>query len=178
MEVRKMDVTQEHNANERPIKIEIEKFRERCSRKRSALWRSAARKQKWQHGLHFGSGLVTLLSGGAVTSLLATVSGAQTLKIVGAIITLLSGILSLIASAYFDTREMQKMFKVAAQFGALREKFDILLDTLPTMPPQTAQKKFNELRKDYSDLLPESDSLMPLRRGHRFVHDSGADPEK
>jgi hypothetical protein len=66
MEVRKMDVIQEMNANERPIKPEIEKIRRICNRKRTALWRSAAKKQKWQRGLHFASGLITLLSGGVV----------------------------------------------------------------------------------------------------------------
>ena len=59
--------------------------------------------------------MITLVAGGSVTALLATVSGALTAKIAGSVIGILSGVLSLVVTIFYDVKETDNMFDGAAK---------------------------------------------------------------
>jgi hypothetical protein len=139
----------------------ITRLRDACARKRAILWDRAESRQRWQRVLHFTSGVITLVAGGSVTALLATVSGALTAKIAGSVIAILSGILSLVVTIFYDVKETDNMFEGAAKYGSLRDQLTTLLDKTEDIPSNKAAEILAKLRNDYSDLARHYDRMVP-----------------
>jgi hypothetical protein len=143
------------------VRASVTELRESCWRKRMMLWNGAARRQRWQRALHLVSGIVTLVSGGSVAALLATISGAEGLKLIGAIIAFLSGVLSLIVTTYFDVKETQKMFEGASAYGVLRDRLINLNDGLSSLAIKTAVERLAKIREDAGKSAHQYDQLLP-----------------
>ena len=142
----------------------ITELRDSCWQKRMMLLNGAGRRQKWQRALHLLSGIITLVSGGSVAALLATMSGAGGLKLIGAIVAFLSGVLSLVVTTYFDVKETQKMFEGAGAYGALRDRLVTLDDGLPSLTMKTALERLAKIREDVGKAAHQYDPLLPTGR--------------
>jgi hypothetical protein len=143
-----------------PLDKSITQLRDACARKRAILWGRAESRQRWQRVLHFTAGVITLVAGGSVTALLATVSGALTAKIAGSVIGILSGVLSLVVTIFYDVKETDNMFAGAAKYGSLRDQLTTLLDKT-TEPSNKVVESLAKLRKDYGDLAQHYDRMVP-----------------
>ena len=142
-------------------------LRDTCWQKRMMLWNRAARRQQWQRALHLASGIITLVSGGSVAALLATISGAENLKLIGAIVAFLAGVLSLIVTTYFDVKETQKMFEGASNYGILRDRLVSLVDGVSELSRKTALERLGKIREDAGKAMLQYDPLLPT--GNQFL---------
>jgi hypothetical protein len=135
-----------------------------CWYKRMILLEKAGHREQWQRTLHLASGIIMLISGGSVAALLATIGGGASLKLIGAVVAFLSGVLSLVVTTYFDPRETQKMFEGASNYGLLRDRLDTLRDELPTISYGIALERLQTIRADAGKASSQYDSLMPRRK--------------
>jgi hypothetical protein len=143
------------------VRKSVEELRDSCWQKRMMLSEKAGRRERWQRALHLASGIVTLISGGSVAALIATISGAASLKLTGAVIAFCSGVISLVVTTYFDVKETQKMFVGASTYGILRDRLITLLDELPTINNKTSIERLAKIRADVGKAGQQYDSLLP-----------------
>jgi hypothetical protein len=129
----------------------------------AALNGAAQRRTKMHKYLRVGSGVVALVSGGAVSAALVEFLPAYT-KIVGALLAYASGIVTLMSDVFVDPKETHKMFEGAAHYAVIADRASALLDGRDMT---TAKQLFDGLTKlradgnkvnaDYGPLLPAPD---------------------
>src|SRR6516164_7079129 len=103
------------------------KLNDICADKREKLSRQAISRTKWNKRVHIASGVIALLSGGAVTAVFTELTSSLAVKIFAAVFAFSSGIISLVAATLFDPKETQSMFDGANQFLVLRDRLRLLV---------------------------------------------------
>jgi hypothetical protein len=93
-----------------------------ATRKRDHLMGMAERRKKWRRRLIVFSGLVALISGGAITAVISDRTDSMTVKVLSAGLAFVSGLTSLFLGTYFDEKETQKMYDGAAKYLAFRDR--------------------------------------------------------
>jgi hypothetical protein len=139
----------------------LEELRIICQTKRERLWGRAARRNKWQKGLHIAGGVIALFSGGAITSVVTSLTSSLTMKIIAAALAFLSGGISLVTTTLFDSKESVKMFDGAARYAALRDKAQTLYERRTGIAIDRVTEQLGRLRAESSSLAKEFDHLLP-----------------
>jgi hypothetical protein len=135
-------------------------LRNTCRNKQTMLWQSARRRTKTQKGLHVAAGVIALFSGGAITSVLTAVTSSLIMKIIAAGFAFLSGMISLLTTTLFDTRETERMFDGATQYAILGNRAQSLLDRNRTLSFNQVQNETARLTENHGSLIKQYDSLL------------------
>jgi hypothetical protein len=128
--------------------------------KREILTKQAISRTKWNRGLHLASGLIALLSGGAITAVLTELTSSLGVKIFAAVFAFSSGIISLVASTLFDTKETQSMFDGASQFLVLRDRLRLLVHEAWMLDANKLFEQLKGLRAEYATAAKAYDRLL------------------
>ena len=115
-----------------------------------SCWRSADRKIFWAKALHVIAGVLALISGASITSLIAAVSDELAIKIFAAAIAFASGLTTLIISSYFDQKETLNLLEGASHFLTIRDEANVTI-TRPNLTPLEAYELLDKLRREYDD---------------------------
>jgi hypothetical protein len=150
----------------------IESLRTAYWQKRQMLLKRAAQRRNRQRALHLISGIVTLASGGLVTILLASTvkDEAQTAKFLGAITAFLSGVLSLVATTYFDVKDTQKISDGASEYGMLIDLLDNLKGKFAELQRKTVGENLNKIREKARVVSTQIEPYLPT--GERYFSEA------
>jgi hypothetical protein len=130
-----------------------------ASKKRDQLMVGAQRKRTWRRALIFGSGVLALISGGSITAVISNWTDSSTVKILSAGLAFLSGFTSLLLGAFFDDKEIQKMYDGAGKFLALRNRVKSA-GSKPQMTEKAAHESLTKLQEEYAKLSQEYDQFI------------------
>ena len=100
--------------------------------------------------LHVLAGVLALISGASVISLIAAVSDELGVKIFAAAIAFASGLTTLVISSYFDQKETVNILEGASHFLALRDEANVTI-TRPNLTPAQEYETLDKLRREYDD---------------------------
>jgi len=140
------------------IREEIARLIENCTIKREVLFRTGSRKRKTRQLLTYLSGILALLSAGAVTTVLSTNLSETIMQWVAAIAATVSGILSLTIAVYNREEVITEMFNGAHDFLSLRTRVHMLLfDT--KVPLAELNTSIRALNAEYIDLQSRYGSI-------------------
>jgi hypothetical protein len=128
----------------------LRKLANACDAKWELLGRSAYRRIFWAKVLHVLAGVLALISGASVISLIAAVSDELGVKIFAAAIAFASGLTTLVISSYFDQKETVNILEGASHFLALRDEANVTI-TRPNLTPAQAYETLDKLRREYDD---------------------------
>jgi hypothetical protein len=128
----------------------LRKLANACDAKWELLGRSAYRRILWAKALHVIAGVLALISGVSVTSLIAAVSDELGVKIFAAAIAFVSGLTTLVISSYFDQKETLNILEGASHFLALRDEANVTR-TRPNLTPAQAYESLDKLSRAYDD---------------------------
>ena len=131
-----------------------------CAEKREVLKSQAISRSKWQKRLHIASGVIALLSGGAITAVVTDLTSSLQMKIFATTLAFSSGIISLVTTTLFDTKETQRMFEGAAQFLIIRDKLRALHHRRSTLTPDQFDEALGPLRTEYNKTSADFDPLL------------------
>lgn len=106
--------------------FEFERLFEAAQMKRAMLGKLAYLRSKRGRRLQFIAGSLALLSAASMTAIIADVANSLTVKIVTALLSLASGLITLSISTFYDDRETRRISDGAAKFLALRDETDLL----------------------------------------------------
>jgi hypothetical protein len=120
---------------------ELERLVANCTMKREMLLQSALSKAKVKKALNITSGVLALLSAGAITTVLVKYFGNETLQIIAALTAAISGFISLLITAYYVEEETSKIFEGSSKYLSLRDKAYRLLIN----PNASNEQVFNDL---------------------------------
>ena len=137
------------------------RFRDTFYQKRMMLWSRAAGRTKWQKGLYIVAGLIALFSGGAITSVVTTLTSSTAMKVIAATLAFVSGIVSLVTTNLFDPKETEKMFDGAAQYAAARDRAQSIHDRRRSLSLGQIGDALTRLRTDSNKLSRDYDRLLP-----------------
>jgi len=130
--------------------------------KRERLWSRARDRTTWQRRLQFASGTIALLSGVAITSVFTALgSSSLTMKILGAVLAFVSGVLSLVTTTHLDPRETERVFGCAAKYAELRDHARSLRERHRGISLNQVQEGLAKLRGESQKLTNDCDSLLP-----------------
>jgi hypothetical protein len=133
----------------------IKDVADRANQKRIALWYIADSRLKWERFFRVLSGVMALISGASVTTLFGNASDSTTTKIFAASVAFVSGVVSLVSSIYFDSKETAKICEVTGKFLALRERSRCLIlhDIATGTHGMSELKTLNKDYADYSEIV-------------------------
>ena len=131
-----------------------------CAVKRAALAEAAGRRSAWRRGLHLTSGVLALLSGAGITSVIADLTSSMTVKVLSAVVAFVSGIITLLITAYFDEKETAKIYDGSAKFLALRDQA-MLAPNRPDITEKQAFAALEKLRAEHARHSLEFDRFIP-----------------
>ena len=110
---------------------------------------------------------MALISGASVTTLFGSSFDSATIKIFAAAAAFVSGIVSLVSSIYFDSKETAKISEVAGKFLALRERCRCLILDGNAMGNH-GLSELKTLNKDYADYSEIADRFLPAGFNAKF----------
>jgi len=128
-----------------------------CAQKREMSSQGMSR-TKWNKRLHVASGVIALFSGGAVTAVFTELTSSLVVKIFAAAFAFSSGIISLVASTMFDTKETQSMFDGANQYLVLR--LGLLVHEAWLIDAKQILDRLKKLRAEYAQASRAYDRLL------------------
>jgi len=131
-----------------------------CAQKREILSSQGMSRTKWNKRLHVASGVIALFSGGAVTAVFTELTSSLVVKIFAAAFAFSSGIISLVASTMFDTKETQSMFDGANQYLVLRDQLGLLVHEAWLIDAKQILDRLKKLRAEYAQASRAYDRLL------------------
>jgi hypothetical protein len=149
-------------------KTALARLAEVCQEKRARLGRVASRRSDWRRALHVTSGVLALISAASITAVIAQLTNSLVVKVFSAVVAFLSGLITLVISAYFDEKETMKIFEGSNKFLSLRDQADLVRDRDDVTEKQ-AFAALEKLRVSYASYCAEYDHYLPtefFRRGH------------
>jgi hypothetical protein len=146
------------------IKYDLERLTENAALRREDLLLSALKKSRWRKALNIAAGILSLTSAGAITLVLTNFFGSKGIELTAAIVALLSGMITLMITAYFTDEETFTMLSGSSKYLALRESvYHLVLD--PVMSDEDRFKVFGSLQAEYARLDEAYSRYFPIR-GH------------
>ena len=142
------------------VDSDIKKIAENADQKRTALWILAERKLRWERRLRILSGIMALVSGASITTLFGKFTNELLTQIFSAVVALLAGILTLVASIHFDIREIVRMYEAMSKFQKIRNSAILIVRSMDGNQPPPS-KVIEDLMKEYGDLSAASDQFLP-----------------
>jgi hypothetical protein len=118
---------------------------------REDLLLTSIKKSRWRKALIVAAGLLSLLSAGAIATVMSSLLPKFGTQLLAAIISAVSGAISLVSAAYFAEHEIMAMFTGASEYLTLRESAYRIV----TAPEFSDNKRFTlltELQKEYAKL--------------------------
>jgi hypothetical protein len=143
----------------------------RASHKRDHLMRLAERRRKWRRHLIVFSGIIALISGGAITAVISNLTDSMTIKVLSASLAFASGLTSLFLGTYFDDKETQKMYEGAARYLEFRDRAKRAV--MKPLSPAAAYETFAKLQEEYAKLAKDYDPLGALIEDYDFTLPGG-----
>lgn len=120
---------------------DIKRVAENAALRRQDLLDSGLNKSYKKKLLGILAGMLSLLSAGAITVVLADLFGDKGIQMIAAIVAGISGVLSLVVAAYFSDDEIFNMLEGSARYLALRESANRLM----IHPHLNEEERFAEL---------------------------------
>ncbi len=105
---------------------EIRRLALNCMLKREMLQRSGILRTSRKKGLSVLSGVLALLSAGAIASVLVKYFGNESIQILAALSAFVSGILTLVVTIYYTDDETSKILEGSSKYLDLRERISNL----------------------------------------------------
>ncbi|MCH7410188.1 hypothetical protein MM239_12340 [Belliella sp. DSM 111904] len=131
--------------------LAVEIFILNCTKKRQMLLQNAISKAKVRKRLAVTSGILALLSAGAITSVLIKFLGNEILQIVGAFSAALSGFISLLITSNYKEEETSIIFEGSSKYLLLRDKaYRILIN--PNISQKLIFNNLDALQTEYGNL--------------------------
>lgn len=143
------------------LKIELERLTRNAGRKREHLLLSGLRKSQVRKALNITAGVLALISAGAITTVLADLFGEKGIQFLAAIVAGISGIISLVISAYFNDDEIFNKLSGASKYLSLRESV-YRMAINPNISDQECFDTLVELQEEYSELDEKYSRYFPL----------------
>lgn len=140
--------------NDRPmtqeLKNELLRLAENAAMRRQQLLETGRTKASIGKALTIISGVVTLLSGGTITAVTLKWFGSDAITLKAAVVSLLSGLVSLFASTYLSNTDVVQAYTGSSKYLALREElYSLVIIPMPDAKLFTALK---QLQKEYAAL--------------------------
>lgn len=127
---------------------EIQRLVKNCTKKRIMLLQVAVARSKMKKKLTIASGVLALFSAGTITTVIIKLFGNEVLPILAAVSAAISGIISLILSAYYTDDETSKIYEGSSKYLLLRDKAYRLLIN-PTISNKEAFSALEKFGHDY-----------------------------
>lgn len=137
--------------------------------RREELLASGLEKSHRRKILNIVAGILSLISAGAITAVLANIVGKNAVQVTAALVALFSGTISLVVTSYFSDDEIVNLFNGSSKYLGLRES----VNRLAVSPTMTDPERFEELSRlqDAYAKLDETYSRYFTRMGD-VVHGS------
>lgn len=148
-----MDVAGHPNDEEGLVRVltSIRYIREVSHEKRVLLMTKAQKRVGRKKAIYVISGSLALLSGGTASALVAPAADFIGVKIMAAALAFVSGVISLVTTAFFDEKETAKMNEGGGRYGELRDRADVILNS--------RVRKVTELDASYGRLSEQQSKL-------------------
>ena len=130
---------------------EFGRLSDRADHKRTWLLGLAYRQTRRRKRLNIAAGVLALLSAATVTSVLADFTPAPAMKVLAALLSTVSGLISIFGNTGFKDSEIAEIYNGAARYLNLRDRAKrVLLN--PNIDAQQMHKTLEELHGLYSEL--------------------------
>jgi hypothetical protein len=139
----------------------IRNIREVSHEKRVLLMSRAQKRTGRKKVIYVVSGSLALLSGGTASALVAPAADVIGVKIMAAALAFVSGVISLVTTAFFDEKETAKMNEGAGRYGELRDRADVILGSRVRQVKEL-DAIFNRLTEQQSKLQQEFDQWIDV----------------
>lgn len=139
----------------------IRYMREVSHEKRVLLLSRAQKRVGRKKIIYVVSGSLALLSGGTASALVAPAADVIGVKIMAAGLAFVSGVISLVTTAFFDEKETAKMNEGAGRYGELRDRADVVLNSR-TRQVKELDAIFSRLTDQQSKLQQEFDQWIDV----------------
>jgi hypothetical protein len=149
------------------FKTAVKSVAERSNQKRIGLWHVVDRRIKWEKFLRVLSGVMALVSGASVTALIGATFDTTIVKIFAAAVAFASGVLGLVSSIYYDSKETAQILDIGGQFLRLRERCRVLVVN-GTVTEDRGADEHNVANKEYEDYTAASDRFLPVNFTDKF----------
>lgn len=123
------------------IRWELLRLTSNAAGRREELLSSGIRKSRRRKLLNIVAGVLSLLSAGAITAVLANIVGKNGVQVVAALIAMISGTISLVVTSYFSDDEIINLFNGSSKYLGLRES----VNRLAVNPKMSYSEKFEGL---------------------------------
>ncbi|MCP5107739.1 MAG: hypothetical protein GY950_30405 [bacterium] len=134
------------------IEEELIRLTESAAMRREDLLLSGLRKSRKRKALNIAAGVLALISAGAITTVVADLFEEKRVQqIIAALVAGLSGMISIIISAYFNDDEILSMLTGSSKYLALRESvYRLVID--PSISNEERFQILSQLQDEYSKL--------------------------
>jgi hypothetical protein len=157
------------------LKAEFQRLLLNCDEKRSILLRDSGRLMGIRKKFNFTASALALLSSGSLVTILAGFGGQTALKLTAAILSFISGVVSLCIGLTGSDRDLVEMLKGAADYLALREEANTF-----SIDDSTPEAKLRDILKkkvrEYSTLDSKYNRFWNAFSNYPSAHLRGSKP--